>query len=314
MNDLLADRATREIIGTLGDAPEQSFDAPQIAGAIDVAVSGRLVRDRLRVLERGALVVATSRAASDGSEPTRWALTESGRDLHRLLSLITRITTHAARLPDAAPSSAVDPVVGCALSTLADHAVVGVLRALVAVPELDPLALEAACPFVPRRTLYRRLGPLVDAGVVIRETTRQVPRKTRYSFADRWRPAVAILVLIAWWEGRHPIPGGPPTVIDFEGVVTAIGPAVRLRRTTSAEVRLRLAVDDHRFDVIAARTVRCAPVDPAAGPAATISGSTRAWMGALVEGQRQELAVTGDAAEAEQLVAGLRAALLAYVR
>ncbi|MEH3054067.1 MAG: winged helix-turn-helix transcriptional regulator [Patulibacter minatonensis] len=315
---LLADPATRAIVAHLGAAGAGSLDATQIAGAVQLSLTGRLVRDRLRILERRGVVVATSRAASDGSAPTRWALTDAGRDLHRLLSLITRITAHAARLPEASgQAKATDAVVGCTLSALDDPIVRTVARQLGAASFLEPLELEAACTGIPRRTLYRRLGPLVDAGAILRETTRQVPRSTRYALVDRWRPVVAVLVLIAWWESRHPGAASPPADLDLAGAMTIVSPRVRPRRGGDAVVRWVVAEPGARFASFDTATADGAVVtraSDAATPTATVRAPLAAWTAALVEGSFGPLEITGDAAQAEAMLAAFRAALLAYVR
>lgn len=314
---LLADRGTRAIVVTLGDARGTPMSAGAIVAASHVDATPRLIRDRLRELERAGILVVDDAAPVDYDPGMHWALTASGHDLYRLLSLMSRVVVNAAGFDDAVASTVRDRAVEETLIALSDPIAVRIIGSLAGEDHLDPVALERHVAPTPRRTLYRRLDLLVGGGVVVRETTRGVPRRTRYALSDRWRPAAVLLLLSAWWEGRHLALTGKAAVIDIEGPLRVVLPNVRAARVRAgAHVRwvVRQGEDTERL-VLTARGGRLSVVSSADEPVdAELSGPPEAWTAGLIADQRDGLQVSGDAKVAFDLFDDVRAALLAYVR
>lgn len=319
---LLADRASRAIVTLLGEARGRPMSAAALTDAAPIDATPRLIRDRVRELERAGILEATTPALAAGAPAASlWQLTPAGQDLHRLQSLLGRIVAHAAQLTATTPSGLREHVVELTLKGLSDPVIVQIARCLAAGPPLDPVTLELACSPTPRRTIYRRLGPLVSGGVVVRTTSRQVPRSTHYALAPRWRPAAAILMLSAWWESRHRDLPGQARAIDLEGLVLAILPTVRLGPGHDGRA-LRwvvdhpdagcgplLAVDGDRLTITGS-----GPTKDETSPDATVAGASAAWTEALVTDRRDALTITGDAALAGEVLDAVRAALLMYIR
>lgn len=316
---LLADRPTHTIVQLLGDARARGQEAVAVTEQPVGDATPRLIRDRLRGLERAGIVEAIERAPANGGAPSLWALTNAGRDLYRLEALMARIVTRAADLPPTVRAAARDEAFTQTLTTLTDASSVALLRTLAMAAEpLDPVALEIACQPVPRRTLYRRLTGLVEQGVVTRIAGRTVPRSTRYELVERWRPVAAVPVLGAWWESRHWTAPQPSDLAALEGLLGAILPLVRLDRSHDGK-RIAWSIDatlGHASGTILVRGEEVAATVPSmAGTAeATISGSPAAWSTALVTDRTDDLIVTGDPAFARDAIGAVRASMLAYVR
>lgn len=314
---MLADRSSRAIVVALGDARGTPRSAASIVAASHVGqpLKLRLVRDRLRELERAGVVAAADVDPAVHGPGLHWVLTGSGQDLHRLQSVMQHVVADAAHLDDATPDPVRDQVVERTLQALADPGVARVVAALAAGTELDPTELEARCRPTPRRTLYRRLDVLVSGGVVVRETTRGVPRRTRYSVAPSWRQAAVLPLLAAWWESRHGDAEGP---VDVEGPLRIVLPTVRATHLpTGARVvwmvdqgdagqRFRLDVEGGRLAL--ARAQAGEPAD------AAITGSQRGWTAALVADQLDGLQITGDRRLASAMLEAVRTGLFASVR
>ncbi|MFT4034527.1 MAG: hypothetical protein QM679_03015 [Patulibacter sp.] len=319
---LLADQPTRAILLTLGDAAGVPGGGFAITEHPFAGVTPRLVRDRLRGLERLGLAVAVERAAGHGDGPTLWALTAAGRALFNLYALLERIAGHAAELPANASPAERAAALDLALTTLADPAATRLLETLaLSATALDPPTLEASVAPVPRRTLYRRLTPLVEAKVVHRIVGRTVPRSTTYLLHDRWRPVAAIAVLSLWWESRHwpEVQIGDANAIY--AVLYALAPLVHLPAASHGQVVQwtvqqpsgaltgTVACTDGRLTV-----ARSGATPSGAAVAASAAGSPAVWADALVTGRVAELELGGNTELTRRILAALRAALLTYVR
>lgn len=315
----LADATTRGILKTLGEAGERALTSAMIADQHPQMPTQRLVRDRLRELERGGIVQVIDQptTAKSGSE-LFWRLTTPGMELYRLGSLIARIVLQAMGIEATARAETRERIVQTTLSAMADPQTLRVGRVLAsATTPLDPGELEALCAPLPRRTLYRRLSLLVDAGVVSRETTREVPRRTRYQLVERWRPVAGALLLSAWWELRHDQAEKRGRSIDLSGLLSVALPTVRLKESHRTG-RLRWQVTDatgivSEVDVEAADgALRLPAIDGA--PNATAAGTPRAWATALVTDHVEDLDISGDADLVHDVLGALRAAALRYLR
>lgn len=312
---LLADRANRAIIVTLGDAQGSPRSAASIVAASPVGLSLklRLIRDRLRELERGGVVSAADVDPAEHGPGLHWALTTSGRDLHRLHSVMEHVAADAAGLGERTPAHERDRVLERTLGALADPAVARIVAALAAGTELDPTELEARCRPTSRRTLYRRLDLLVSGGVVSRDTTRGVPRRTRYAIAPSWRQAAVLPLLAAWWESRH---GAADDPIDVAGPLRIILPAVRADQLPAGAQALWVVEQgDLSQRIVLEVGERGLRMGTEAGQAdAVIEGPPQGWTGALVADRLGDVRMTGDEALARAVLAAVRAALFASVR
>ncbi|MDQ8045629.1 MAG: helix-turn-helix domain-containing protein [Solirubrobacteraceae bacterium] len=309
---LLAEGARRAVIAILG-AHGGPLASAVIAERAPLDVTPRLIRDRIRELERhGVLSPVDQTPGGTG----RWQLTTAGQELFRLLALMTRIVTNAAGLRPNTSAATRDRAVGRALDALTDPVVLTILRELSEKVALSPPALEARCRPTPRRTVYRRLTPLVEAGVVVRSTTGQVPRSTAYTLNDDWRPAAAIQLLSTWWSTRHPQVAGAVEDPDLDGLLHSILPRTKLTKgfhgsvlwvvTGSPRDPLRLSAHGQTISLDFSTPEH--PTD------ATIQGGAADWAAGLVSGNRDGLTTSGDRDLADAVFAAVRAAALSYVR
>lgn len=311
---LLADPASRTIVRALGEERGARLSAEAIASRAPSGVSHRLVRDRVRELERAGILTAV-----DSTPVLQWALTPAGRDLHRLLSIVARIVVHAAEFDDGTPTAVRDRAMERTLRALGDPVVLRIAVCLSGGTALDPTTLERCCKPTPRRTLYRRLQPLVETGVVLRHTSAGVPRTTRYELADRWRPAAVLGMLPTWWNGRHRIAtAARSSAMEIEMPLRVILPVVDVRRLpdgalvrwvvqdADSATTLNLRLSDGRL-----RADDAGPEHPAD---AEMAGSPVAWAMALVADQPGDIVIQGDAGLGRDALEAVRAALLSYVR
>lgn len=316
----LADPTTRGILRALGEASGTPLTSAMIADRHPQMPTARLIRDRLRDLEQGGIVETIHGhhdAARSGSE-LFWQLTVPGMELYRLGALIARIVLQAMGIETTATPETRERIVHTTLGAMADPQTMRVGRVLASARgPLDPSELERLCAPTPRRTLYRRLSLLVDAGVVKRETTREVPRRTRYQLVERWRPVAGALLLAAWWELRHDKAEERGRSFDLSGLLRVALPSVRLR-DGHRPGRLRWQVTDgervvSEVDVEARGGGLEQPANEAT-PDATAAGTPRAWASALVTDHTDDLAIDGDAALVNDVLTALRAAALRYLR
>lgn len=320
---LLADRPSRVVITVLGEADERALAIPELTRRAQEAGSARLVRDRLRALDRAGVVAPADPILPPATPGPTWGLTEAGRDLHRLYGVIGRIALGAMNAGDGRsgtlPARIREQTVDAILTALCDPVVIQIGRCLSAGP-LEASELEEACRPTARRTLYRRLDLLVGGGVVVRHTIREMPRRTMYELAERWRPGVAILLLGAWWEWRHGTPADPLLAADLEGLVRAISPLVEAPVSRDG-TRMRWVVTSAGRSTgivieIVAGALRITTADEKddAEVAVEVTGSAGAWAGSLVTGDLSGLHAEGEARLARDVGASLRAALLVYLR
>ncbi|MDO9354739.1 MAG: winged helix-turn-helix transcriptional regulator [Solirubrobacteraceae bacterium] len=318
--ELLADRTSRAIIGVLGDARRRPLTTASITDVSPLDVTARLVRDRVRDLGRHGIVAPPL----DGSSgPGHWVLTAAGEDLLRLQSLMARVVAHGAGLPQTASPSARDRVLDASLVALADPVSVLIIRRLAEFGPMDPTDLEARCEPTPRRTLYRRLSTLVTGGAVLRNTTGQVPRRTSYELAARWRPVAAVVLLSGWWEARHSL-GGTIGEFDLEGLLLSVLPSVRVQAVPAGTTVHWLIDGQGRRDALTLRVQRegvslevaheVDPTGPLPSGEHTLRGTPTQWSSALVTDRRDELVASGDATLGDAVFASIRSSLLAYVR
>lgn len=306
---VLADAASRRILRALGDADRIRLSAADIALRARGDITRRLIRDRLRDLDRADLVRAV-----DADPAVQWSLTSAGRDLHRLLSVVERIVGRAAGMPG--DGAARDVAVQRTLRALADPVVQRAVSALAEDEPVDPVTLETRCRPTPRRTLYRRLQAMVDTGVVQRTTSTGVPRTSTYALSPRWRRGAVLWMLPAWWESRDHQAGGHARPADIVVPLRVLLPVVDAGGLPDG-ARVRWVVEDPAGRdelVLEVAGTRLSAAERGADAAAKVTASPAGWAAALVTDRPDALRVTGDAALARAVSDAVRGELLAYVR
>lgn len=306
---VLADAAGRHILRALGEGDRTRLSAADITLRARGGVTRRLIRDRLRELDRADLVRAV-----DADPALQWSLTPAGRDLHRLLSVVERIVGRAAGMPD--DDAVRDVAVQRTLRALADPVVQRAVSALAEDEPVDPVTLETRCRPTPRRTLYRRLQAMVATGVVQRTTSAGVPRTSTYALSPRWRRGAVLWMLPAWWESRNHQEGGQARPADITVPIRVLLPVVDVAAIRPG-TRVRWVVegggghDELVLEVVGRRLV---VADAAGDVAAQAAGTPAGWAAALVSDRPDAVEVTGDAATARAISDAVRGELLAFVR
>lgn len=308
---ILADAGCRAIVRALGDGERVRLSAAEVHARAHDGIAPRLVRDRIRELDRAGFLTAV-----DTFPVLQWSLTPAGRDLHRLLSVIERIVSRAAGLgDDRVPGAHRDRAIERTLRALGDPVVQQVLAALAGDAPVGPVTLEERCRPTPRRTLYRRLQEMVDTGVVLRDTSIGVPRTSTYAFAPGWRHAAVLGMLPAWWESRRHQPHSRSHVLDIEIPVLILLPTVRAARLPDgARVRWAVEYEEDRADILLeACGERLVAAADGGAAGAEVVGTPAGWAAALISDRPDALEITGDASLARGVADAVRAELLAYV-
>jgi DNA-binding HxlR family transcriptional regulator len=191
------------------------------------------------------------------------------------------------------------------------------IRALAARP-LSLTQLSRLIPSLNYPALERRLSEMRLAGLI--EACPGEARATPYMVADWLRRAVAPLGAAALWERRHDATRALPVGrVDIEAVFLLVVPLLGLPSGTSGSCRFAVEVRnaDGRQDLVGVlveieegRVVSC--VTRLQGTAdAWVSGSTAAWLSAMIEDETRRFEIGGDCALAAMLTDGLHEALFA---
>lgn len=311
---LLSDPATRLVLEAIGDARGRpQTTASLMENAAPRGFNARLTRDRLRQLQRENLAVPSASGAGQSATTTRWTLTPTGRELQRTLAIVTRVLGNAATRAPAIPDRP-STVLDVAFHSLADPATARVLTILGEHPgEVSPSVLEHAAAPVSRRTMYRRLADLGDAGIALHITHRTVPRTSSWEMSPGWRSAASVPMLLAWWDWRR---SGIPdsAAAQVRALVATILPTVHTRPEQSGTVEWTFVGPTRTATLGIEVAGRAARQQPSAHPTATASGEAITWLEALVAGRREGISTVGDTELSASTLNAVRAALFTDVR
>jgi len=188
-----------------------------------------------------------------------------------------------------------------------------ILRALAAAPlsltELDRVIAGLSYP-----SLERRLGALRVVGLI--EARSAEGRSTPYAITDWMRRGLAPLAAAARWEQCHMRGSRPPLGrIDLETMFLMAAPLLRTPDRLRGSCRLVAEMTDERRELagvvltVEGGRVTAYTTALAGTHAAGALGSVAVWLGALVDGDVEELELSGDRHLARAVLRSLHAAL-----
>ena len=237
-------------------------------------------------------------------------LSRAGADLMGVVTVLERWLEQA---PDG-PLELGAPAARSATKALADAWSTTILRALAARPlsltELDHIIASLSYP-----SLERRMGAMRAAGQI--EARPADGRGTPYSVTRWLRQGVAPLTAAARWERLHLASNAPGLgTLDTEAAFLLAVPLLRLPPELSGSCRMaveHLSGSAPRFAGVLieakdGKIVSCA-TRLRGNPDAWASGSTSAWLAALIEGDFDGLELGGDGRLARLVLHGLHRSL-----
>lgn len=301
---LLAAPLNSQIVCALADGPKRQTELGRAAGS----TSQTTLRAHLKELSSLGLIIRQRRNHFPGA--LEFELSDAGEDLLSVARTLEHWLGCAPDLPLELGSSAAK----AAIKALADGWSTTMLRALAAGPlsltELDHIIGSLSYPSLERRLGAMRLADQVEA----REGD---GRGTPYAVTRWLRRGVAPLAAATRWERRHlPAETPPVTPIDTEAVFLLSIPLLQLPPDLSGSCRMAVEIPngDRRhlagvlIDVKKGRIVACA-TRLHGNPDAWASGSTEAWLAALIEADVDGLELGGDGRLARTFLDALNQAL-----
>lgn len=173
-----------------------------------------------------------------------------------------------------------------------------ILRAIAARP-LSLTQLDGLIPTLTYPALERRLTAMRDAGLLV--ACPGEGRGTPYAATGWLRRAIGPLAAAALWERTYiPKASAPIGRLDIEAAFLLAVPLLALPSGLSMTCRLAVAMrhgDDHDFagvritvrdgEILSCTSRLAGPVD------ATLTGSTRSWLRAVIDGEPQHLEQSG---------------------
>jgi DNA-binding HxlR family transcriptional regulator len=233
-----------------------------------------------------------------------------------LLAVAAILDTWLERSPDSALRLGT-PAAKSAIKAMVEAWSGQLIRALAARPfsltELDRLITTLNYP-----TLERRLSAMRLVGQI--ESCAGPGRVRRYEMTEWLRQAIAPLAAAARWERKH-TPGTTPPIgrSDIESVLLLAVPMIRLNSEVSGTCRLVFHLGRSGDDAgLAGAMVEVRQGEIAScvarlegDPAATISGTPQAWLGAVIEGDFERLDSSGDGGLGGEVLEGLHGTLFA---
>lgn len=299
---LLAVPLNVHVLTTLAEGPRSLFDLRRAVGSPPQTT----MRGHLRKLTELGVLERRQSPAFPGS--VEYSLGGSGRDL-------VPLAAHVQRWLEDAPEGRVEiggVAAKSALKALVDGWSSGIVRLLAARPlsltELNKVISDLNYP-----SLERRLGAMRFTHQV--EAAPSDGRGTPYS-ATRWlRQAMGPLIASMHWEREHLAAEAPPIGrVEMEAAFLLMVPMVRLGTEMSGVSRLVVEVGPRRqgersvagvlAQVEEGQIVSC--VSKLRGEAdAWVSGTSRAWMDAVLEQQVEGLEMGGNCTLARELLDAL---------
>ncbi len=291
-----------QALTTLAEGPHSLYDLRRALGSPPQTT----MRGHLRKLVEIGVLDRWQSPGFPGS--VEYSLGAPGRDLLSLAELVQRWLDDSpdGRTPIGAAAAK------SALKALVDGWSSGIIRILAARP-LSLTELNAVIPDLNYPSLERRLGAMRFTGQV--EAASSGGRGTPYR-ASRWlRRAMIPLIASMRWEREH-LPSETSQVgrVEVESAFLLAVPVLRLAPDSSGICRLAVEVGIARegapaiagvlVTVEEGRVVSC--ISKLGGEAdAWVSGTSRAWMDGILEGQVESLEIGGDCSLARDLLDGL---------
>lgn len=301
---LLATPLNVATLRALEQGPRQQVELRRAAGS----PAQTTLRAHLNHLSRCGAIAKHRRSRFPGT--LEFDLTEPGRDLLEVAAATDR---WLATAPEGAIALGTDAA-KAAIKALAEGWSTTIVRALAAGP-LSLTELDRVIGALNYPSLERRLSAMRLAGQI--EARPGNGRGTPYAVTDWLRRGVGPLAAAVRWEQRHLARSSPPiTRIDSEATFLLSVPLLRLPDGVSGACRLAVTlanggkhsmagvmveVDDGRITSCATRLSGC--------PDAWTSGSTSAWLAALIDADVANLELGGDTQLAGYLLDGLHRAL-----
>jgi DNA-binding HxlR family transcriptional regulator len=297
------------VLQALAEGPRSLVDLRREAGSPPQTT----MRGHLRTLAQTDVLVRRRRNDFPGS--LDFELTPVGRELWGVAQVVNAWLRSAPGEPLTLGSGSARS----AVKALVEGWGTSMVRALAARPlsltELNGLINGLSYP-----SLERRLGAMRLAGLIERIPGRG--RGTPYTVTSWMRHAIAPLGVAARWERRYaPAETVPIKRLDAEAAFLLTIPLLRLSPDLSGTCRLAVAVGSGGSERLAGvlvgveegRVVSC--VASVRGHAdAWASGSTQAWLRAVIEQDTDLLEMGGDGALAQSLLEGLHGTLFSALK
>jgi DNA-binding HxlR family transcriptional regulator len=305
---LLATPISGTVLLALSEGPKRLVDLRRACGS----PAQTTLRAHLRELEGFGAI--EKRRGSSFPAAIECELTSAGRELLFVASAIERWlgTAPEGQLPFGTPEAK------AAIKALVDGWTSTMLRALAARPlsltELDGVVTGLSYP-----SLERRLGAMKLAGQVQACPGEGEGKGTPYTVTGWLRLGIAPLAAAAAWERRHlPEDSSPIGRIDTEAAFLLTLPLLRLPPQLSGSCRLGVEMNkgrDRRLvgamaHVEKGRIASC-NVRLDSNPDAWATGSTGAWLRAVIGADVDGLELGGDQRLARALLEGLHGSLFA---
>lgn len=298
------------VLQALAEGPRSLVDLRREAGSPPQTT----MRGHLRTLARTDVLVRRRRNDFPGS--LDFELTPVGRELWGVAQVVNAWLRSAPEGPLRLGSGSARS----AVKALVEGWGTSMIRALAARPlsltELNGLISGLSYP-----SLERRLGAMRLAGLIERIPGRG--RGTPYTVTGWMRHAIAPLGVAARWERQHaPAETVPIKRLDAEAAFLLAIPLLRLSPDLSGTCRLAVEVGNPSggerlagvlVGVEEGRVASC--VASVRGHAdAWASGSTQAWLRAVIEQDTELLEMGGDGALAQSLLDGLHGTLFSALK
>jgi DNA-binding HxlR family transcriptional regulator len=292
-----------QVVEALGREPRPLIDLRRAVGS----PAQTTMRAHLRKLTEMGILERRRQSNFPGS--VTYALGPAGAGL---LEVAASLRAWLALSPEG-PIDLGSPAAKGSVKALVDGWCSVMIRAIAARP-LSLTALNRLISSLNYPSLERRLVALRLAGLV--EACPDPGRTTPYAATEWLRRAMAPLTVATRWEMRHSA-GTPPTKIDIEALLLLAVPMARFAPEIAGACRLVMEVGKGGgASELAGAMVR---VEEGSVSSCTsqlkgeasgwASGSTSAWIRALIDGDATSLEVGGDCALAMATIDGLHTSL-----
>jgi DNA-binding HxlR family transcriptional regulator len=293
-----------EVLTALQDEPTPLVDLRKAAGSPPPTT----MRGHVRTLTKLGVVERFRHNQFPGN--TDLALGAAGRDL---LTVARAVEDWLAIAPDG-PIEPGTPAAKSSIKALVEGWSNNVVRAIAARP-LSLTELDGVIPSLSYPSLERRLVAMRDVGLIAARPSNG--RGTPYAATTWLRRAITPLAAAAHWERRR-IPTASPPIsrLDIEAAFLLAVPMLTLASQLSGTCRLAVDMPRDRehdfvgilFDVQDGEVLSCS--SRLAGAAdVVVTGSSRAWLRAVIDREPGCLARSGDRELAAEVVDGLHGAL-----